>query len=138
MPAPPRALSTVSTDGGRTENVTKQEPDLWNAKAKAFSAARPGGTHFSVFKDGPATPATLAPTGRTSLRYPLKPFGGAWSAETTYDDAGPKNSCPTLIEVAARDFRAVWDSGTKDRSRTDIRFGQFLVSDQPCAHFTDE
>ena len=97
-----------------------------------------GGTHFSVFKDGPATPATLAPTGRTSLRSPLKPFGGAWSAETTYDDAGPKNSCPTLIEVAARDFRAVWDSGTKDRSRTDIRFGQFLVSDQPCAHFTDE
>ena len=97
-----------------------------------------GRSHFFVFKDGPATPATLAPTGRTSLRYPLKPAGGAGSAEKTFDDAGPKNSCPTLIEFAARDFRALWDSGTKDRSRTDIRFGQFLVSDQPCAHFTDE
>ena len=97
-----------------------------------------GGTHFSVFKDGPATPATLAPTGGTSPRYPVKPAGGAGSAEKTFDAAGPKNSCPTLIEVGARYFRALWDSGTKDRSRTDIRFGQFLVSDQPCAHFTDE
>ena len=89
------------------------------------------GTHFSVFKDGPATPATLAPTGRTSLRYPLKPEGGAGSAEKTFDDAGIKNFCPTLIEVASGDFRAVWDSGTKDRSRSHIHFGKFRVADKP-------
>ncbi|MFM9954551.1 MAG: hypothetical protein ACKVVO_10870 [Opitutaceae bacterium] len=88
-------------------------------------------THLRVFKDGPVTPATLAPTGRTSLRYPLKTAGGAGSAEKTFDAAGIKNSCPTLIEFAPRDFRAAWDSGTKNRSRSHIRFGKFRVADKP-------
>jgi hypothetical protein len=46
-------------------------------------------------------------------------------------DAGIKNSCPALIAVAPGDFRAVWDSGTGDRSCTSSHFGQFRVSDQP-------
>ncbi len=84
-----------------------------------------GGTHCYVFNGIPA------PIGRTSLRYPLKPEGGAGSAEKTFDDAGIKNFCPTLIEVASGDFRAVWDSGTKDRSRSHIHFGKFRVADKP-------
>ena len=56
-----------------------------------------------------------------------KRHGGAWSSEKTFYDAGIKNSYPTLIEVAPGDFRAVWDSGTKDRNRTHIHFGKFRV-----------
>ena len=36
----------------------------------------------------------------------------AWSSERTSYDAGIKSSYPTLIEVAAGDFRCVWDNGT--------------------------
>jgi len=63
-----------------------------------------------------------------ALRYKLKPAGGGCGAEKTFYDAGIKNSYPTLIEVAPGDFRAVWDSGTKDRSRTHIQFGKFRVA----------
>ena len=128
MTDPPRAFSTVSTDGGRTWSPAKQEPDLWNARSKAFFGRTAGGTHVYVYSDGPAMPA---PTARTSLRYKLKPAGGAWGAEKTFYDAGIKNSYPTLIEVAPGDFRAVWDSGTKDRTRSHIHFGKFRVADNP-------
>ncbi len=128
MTDPPRAFSTVSTDGGRTWSPAKQEPDLWNARSKAFFGRTVGGTHVYVYSDGPAMPA---PTARTSLRYKLKPAGGAWGAEKTFYDAGIKNSYPTLIEVAPGDFRAVWDSGTKDRTRSHIHFGKFRVADNP-------
>ena len=128
MTDPPRAFSTVSTDGGRTWSPAKQEPDLWNARSKAFFGRTVGGTHVYVYSDGPAMPA---PTARTSLRYKLKPAGGAWGAEKTFYDAGIKNSYPTLIEVAPGDFRAVWDSGTKDRTRSHIHFGKFRVADKP-------
>lgn len=121
---PPRAYSTVSTDGGRTWSPAKQEPDLWNAKSKAYFGRTSQGTHVYVYSDGPPSPA---PTGRTSLRYKTRPAGGAWSAEKTFYDAGIKNSYPTLVEVAPGDYRAVWDSGTKDRSRTHIQFGKFKV-----------
>jgi hypothetical protein len=33
-----------------------------------------------------------------------------------------------LIEVALGDFRAVWDSGAKDRNRTNTRFGRLRVA----------
>lgn len=126
MTDPPRAFSTVSKDGGLTWSPAKQEPDLWNAKSKAFYGRATNGTHIYVYNDGPATPA---PNGRMALRYKLQPTSvGPWSAEKTFFDAGIKNSYPTLIEIAPGDFRAVWDSGTKDRSRTHIRFGKFKLA----------
>ena len=115
---PPRAWSSVSKDGGHTWSEAAQEPDLWNAKAKAFYGRSSKGTHVYVYNDGPAS-------ARMSLRYKVKPEGGAWSEERTFYDAGIKNSYPTLIEVAPGDFRAVWDSGTADRARTHIHFGKF-------------
>jgi hypothetical protein len=48
-----------------------------------------------------------------------------WSEEKTFYDSGTHNSYPTLIEIAPGDFRAVWDSGTKERARTQIHFGKF-------------
>jgi len=121
---PPRAFSTTSRDGGRTWSPAKQEPDLWNAKSKAFFGRTARGTHVYVYNDGPASPA---PGGRMALRYKTRPAGGAWSTERTFYDAGIKNSYPTLVEVAPGDFRAVWDSGTKDRARTHIHFGKFRI-----------
>ena len=38
-----------------------------------------------------------------------------------------QNGEVTLIEIAPGDFRAVWDSGTKERPRTQIHFGKFLT-----------
>lgn len=125
MTDPPRAFSTVSRDGGRTWSPAQQEPDLWNAKSKAFFGQTAFGTHVYVYNDGPASPA---PGSRMALRYKLKPAGGGWGAEKTFYDTGIKNSYPTLIEVAPGDFRAVWDSGTKDRTRTHIQFGKFRVA----------
>lgn len=126
MTDPPRAFSTVSKDGGRTWSAAQQEPELWNAKSKAFFGRTTGGTHLYVYNDGPAAPA---PTGRMALRYKTKSAGAGWGVEKTFYDGGIKNSYPTLIEVAPGDFRAVWDSGTKDRSRTHIQFGKFRVTD---------
>jgi hypothetical protein len=125
MTDPPRAFSTFSKDGGRTWSPAQQEPDLWNAKSKAFYGKSSDGAHVYVYNDGPASPA---PGGRMALRYKVQPSpGGAWSAEKTFYDAGIHNSYPTLIEVAPGDFRAVWDSGTKDRARTHIQFGKFKL-----------
>jgi hypothetical protein len=124
MTDPPRAFSSISNDGGRTWSPAAQEPELWNAKSKAFFGKTAQGIHIYVYNDGPASPA---PTGRMALRYRTKTTGGAWSAEKTFYDAGIKNSYPTLIEVAPGDFRAVWDSGTKDRNRTHIQLGKFRV-----------
>jgi len=125
---PPRAFSTVSRDDGRTWSPARQEPDLYNAKSKAFFGQTTDGTQVYVYNDGPANPA---PGGRTALRYKIKPAGGAWGEELTFYDAGIKNSYPTLIEVAPGDFRAVWDSGTKDRNRTMIKFGKLKVAPKP-------
>jgi hypothetical protein len=125
---PPRAFSSVSKDGGRTWTPARQEPDLWNARSKGFYGQSTNGTHLYVYNDGPAMPA---PGGRMALRYKVQPApGGAWSAEKTFYDSGTHNSYPTLIEIAPGDFRAVWDSGTKDRSRTNIRFGKFHLSSE--------
>ena len=125
MTDPPRAFSSVSRDGGRTWSPAQQEPDLWNAKSKAWFGRIASGAHLYVYNDGPAQPG---PKSRTSVRYKVKPPGGTWGPERTFFDAGIKNSYPTLIEVAPGDFRAVWDSGTKDRSRTHIRFGKFKLA----------
>jgi hypothetical protein len=121
---PPRAYSSTSKDGGHTWSTARPEPELYNAKSKSFFGRAANGTHLYVYNDGPAQPA---PGSRTALRYKTKPPGGAWSEERTFFDAGIKNSYPTLIEVAPRDFRAVWDSGTADTPRTHIRFGKFRV-----------
>ncbi|MBI3874664.1 MAG: exo-alpha-sialidase [Verrucomicrobia bacterium] len=117
---PPRAFSTVSKDGGRTWSAARQEPDLWNAKSKAFYGRTANGTHVYVYSDGPAG-------ARMSLRYKLQPAGGAWGEEKTFFDSATHNSYPTLIEVKPGEFRAVWDSGTKDKHRTHIRFGKLRV-----------
>ncbi|MEP6671174.1 MAG: sialidase family protein [Chthoniobacter sp.] len=125
---PPRAFSSVSQDGGRTWTPARQEPDLWNARSKGFFGQSTNGTHLYVYNDGPAMPK---PGARTSLRYKLQPTsGGAWSAEKTFYDSGTHNSYPTLIEIAPSEFRAVWDSGTKEHPRTNIRFGKFHVSSE--------
>jgi hypothetical protein len=129
MTDPPRAFSTVSKDGGRTWSPARQEPELWNAKSKAYYGRAATGAHLYVYNDGPATPA---PEGRMGLRYKVQPQpGGPWGEQRTFFDAGIKNSYPTLIEVAPGDYRAVWDSGTKDRSRTHIRFGKFKLPAKP-------
>jgi hypothetical protein len=117
---PPRAYSSVSTDGGKTWSIAQPEADLWNAKSKGFFGQSGGGTHLYVYNDGP-------PQARMSLRYKTKPRGGAWSQERTFYDAGIKNSYPTLIEVGPGEFRAVWDSGTTDQARTHIHFGKFRL-----------
>lgn len=117
---PPRAFSSISRDGGRTWTPAQQEPDLWNSVSKAYFTRATGGPHLYVYSDGPAR-------SRMALRYKTKPAGGAWGAEQTFYDSGTHNSYPTLLETAPGEFRAVWDSGTKDRHRTQIRFGKFRV-----------
>ena len=121
---PPRAYSSVSTDGGHTWSVAKEEPDLHNAKSKAYFGRATDGTHIYVYNDGPAQ----SEGGRMALRYKTKAPGGAWSEEKTFYDADIKNSYPTLIEVAPGDFRAVWDSGTPTRARTHIHFGKLKLT----------
>lgn len=116
----PRAYSTSSKDGGRTWTPAEPEPELWNSVSKGYFGKSTSGAHLYVYNDGKAWL-------RTSLRYKLKPAGGAWGEERTFYDAGVKNSYPTLIEVAPGEFRAVWDSGTKDRNRTQICFGRFSL-----------
>lgn len=117
---PPRAFSSTSRDGGRTWTPAKQEPDLWNSVSKGFFGRATNGTHLYVYSDGPAW-------SRMALRYKLQPAGAAWGEEKTFFESGTHNSYPTLIEVAPGDFRAVWDSGTPERHRTQIRFGKFRV-----------
>jgi hypothetical protein len=127
---PPRAYSSVSSDGGHTWTPAQPEPTLHNAKSKGFFGRAENGTHIYVYNDGP-TQREIAPGfpngGRTSLRYKIKPVKGKWSEEKTFFDAGIKNSYPTLIEVAPGDFRAVWDSGTAKRPRTHIHFGKLRI-----------
>jgi hypothetical protein len=124
MTDPPRAYSTVSKDNGKTWSPAAPEPELWNAKSKAFYGRYGDGFHIYVYNDGPAYPPAVR---RMALRYKTKPPQGAWSAEKTFFDAGIKNSYPTLIEIAPGEFRAVWDSGTKDQNRTHIRFGKLRL-----------
>ncbi len=128
---PPRAYSSISSDGGHTWSAAQPEPELHNAKAKGFFGRAADGTHIYVYNDGPAQ-REITPEfphgGRMSLRYKIKPVGGKWSEEKTFFDAGIKNSYPTLIEVWPGDFRAVWDSGTAERPRTHIHFGKLRVA----------
>lgn len=119
--SPPRAYSSVSTDGGHTWSVAREEPELHNAKSKGYFGRASDGTHIYVYNDGPAQ---REPGGRMALRYKTKAPGGSWSGQKTFYDAGIKNSYPTLTEVAPGEFRAVWDSGTADRPRTHIHFGK--------------
>ncbi len=121
---PPRAYSSVSTDGGHTWSVSQAEPELHNAKSKAYFGRATDGTHIYVYNDGPAQ---REPGGRMALRYKTKAQGGAWSEQKTFYDTGIKNSYPTLIEVAPGQFRAVWDSGTPDTPRTHIHFGKLRL-----------
>jgi hypothetical protein len=121
---PPRAYSSLSRDGGKTWSPAQPEPALWNSVSKGFFAKAATGAHVYVYSDGPAW-------SRMSLRYKLQSAGGAWGEEKTFFDAGTHNSYPTLIEVAPGDFRAVWDSGTKERHRTHIRFGKLKLAPQP-------
>ena len=128
---PPRAYSSVSSDGGKTWSIARAEPDLHNAKSKGFFGRSTNGTHIYVYNDGPAqrdkTP-DFPNGGRTSLRYKIKPSGGDWSGQKTFYHAGIKNSYPTLCEVAPGDFRCVWDSGTADKTRTHIHFGKLKIA----------
>jgi hypothetical protein len=117
---PPRAYSTTSKDGGRTWTPARAEPELWNSVSKGYFGRAADGAHLYVYNDGAAW-------SRMALRYKVKPAGGAWGEERTFYDAGVKNSYPTLIEAAPGEFRAVWDSGTKDRMRTRVCFGKFTL-----------
>jgi hypothetical protein len=130
---PPRAYSSVSLDGGRTWSPAAPESELHNAKAKGFFGRAADGTHIYVYNDGPQQRDRSWPGwphgGRTSLRYKIKPAGAQWSGERTFFHAGIKNSYPTLIEVAPREFRAVWDSGTASQPRTHVHFGKLKLPD---------
>jgi hypothetical protein len=117
---PPRAWSTLSTDGGRTWSVAQEEPELWNTVSEAWFGQSVNGTQVYVYNDGPAWI-------RMALRYKIKPPGAEWSQEKTFFDAGIKNSYPTLIEIAPGDFRAVWDSGDAKRTRRAIHFGKLRL-----------
>lgn len=117
---PPQAYSTLSQDGGRTWSAAAPEPDLYNAVAKAFYGRSETGAHIYVYNDGPAR-------SRMALRYKLQSAGGAWGAEKTFYDSGTHNSYPTLIEHVPGEFYCVWDSGTAQRSRTNIRFGKLKI-----------
>jgi len=127
---PPRAYSSISTDGGRSWSEARAEPKLHNAKSKGFFGRAADGTHIYVYNDGPAQ-RDKAPGfphgGRTSLRYKIKPPQGTWSEAKTFFHAGIKNSYPTLFEVAPGEFRCVWDSGTADRARTHIHFAKLKL-----------
>jgi hypothetical protein len=128
---PPRAYSSISRDGGDSWTPAQPEPELHNAKAKGYFGQASDGTHIYVYNDGPPQ-RDVAPGfpygGRTSLRYKIKPLGGEWSEERTFYHAGIKNSYPSLVEVAPGDFRAVWDSGTADTSRTHIHYGKLRIT----------
>ena len=129
--SPPRAYSSVSTDGGHTWSESKSEPSLHNAKAKGYFGKSAIGSHIYVYNDGPAQ-GDSAPGfpngGRTSLRYKTKPAGGTWGKEQTFYHAGIKNSYPTLHEVSPGDYRCVWDSGTATKPRTHIHFGKLRIT----------
>jgi len=125
---PPRAYSTVSHDFGRNWSPAEEEPDLWNAKAKAFYGRMNDGTEYYVYNDGPASTAS---GGRMALRYKLRRADETWGPEQTFFDSGTHNSYPTLIEIAPGEFRAVWDSGTSERTRTHISFGKFRIPVRP-------
>jgi len=124
---PPRAYSSISRDGGRTWSEARAEPELHNAKSKAYFGRTSDGSHIYVYNDGPAQ-RDKAPGfpngGRMALRYKTKPPGGAWSTEKTFYDAGIKNAYPTLIEIKPEECRCVWDSGTDNKARTHIHFGK--------------
>jgi hypothetical protein len=115
---PPRAFSSVSKDGGRTWTPAREEPELWNSNAKGCFIRAANGERIYVYNDGPAW-------SRMALRYKTQLPAGAWSEEKTFFDSGAHNSYPTVIEVAPGDFRAVWDSGSKEKPRTHICFGKF-------------
>jgi len=121
---PPRAFSSVSKDGGRTWTPAMEEPDLWNTNAKAFFTRAANGADLYIYSDGPAW-------SRMALRYKVQPTGGAWTEEKTFYDSSAHNSYPTLLEIAPGEFRAVWDSGTKERNRTHICFGKFRLAPSP-------
>jgi BNR repeat-like domain len=121
---PPSAFSSVSKDGGRTWTPAHEEPDLWNSNSKGCFIRAANGEHIYVYSDGPAW-------SRMALRYKTQMPGGAWSEEKTFFDSGAHNSYPTLLEVAPGDFRAVWDSGTKEKPRTHISFGKFRFAAAP-------
>ncbi|HEY5313508.1 MAG TPA: sialidase family protein [Pirellulales bacterium] len=118
---PPRAYSSTSADGGRTWSPARPEPDLWNSNSKPFFGRSAQGIYAYVYSDGPAW-------SRMALRYKVQHPGGPWSAQRTFFDAGVHNSYPRMIEVSAGDWRAVWDSGTADRHRTNIRFGKIRLA----------
>jgi len=128
---PPRAYSSISRDGGHTWSEAVPEPQLHNAKSKGYFGEGAGGLIY-VYSDGPAQRDLTWPGfpngGRTSLRYKTKTANGDWSDQKTFFHAGVKNSYPTLVEVAPGDFRAVWDSGTETRSRTQILFGKLKLN----------
>ena len=128
--SPPRAYSSISQDGGKTWSVAVPETELHNAKSKGFYCRMEGGQHLYVYNDGPAQ-RTVEPGfphgGRTSLRYKVQAANGQWGEEKTFFHAGVKNSYPSLIEISPGEFRAVWDSGTAEKSRTNIRFAKLEI-----------
>lgn len=121
---PPRAFSTTSLDGGRSWTPARSEPELWNSVSKGEFVRSADGTHVYVYSDGPAW-------SRMALRYKVQPPGKEWGPERTFFDTGTHNSYPTLVEVAPGEYLAVWDGGTKERHRTEIRFGKFKPSAGP-------
>jgi len=121
---PPRAFSSVSKDGGRTWSPAQQEPDLWNARSKGFYGRSANGTHIYVYNDGPPCPrrARGPRCATSSSRSPAA--RGARSKRSSI----PARTTPIHAHRnRPGDFRAVWDSGTKEKTRTHIRFGKLRL-----------
>ena len=119
---PPRAYSSVSTDGGRTWLTAQPEPALYNSVAKGFYGNDSQGRHLYVYSDGPAWE-------RKALQYVVKPEGQQWSAPALFYGHRNRNSYPTLIEETPGVWVGVWDSSDDpDRQRTAIRFGRLTLT----------
>ncbi|MEI7585049.1 sialidase family protein [Runella sp.] len=117
---PPRAWSTLSVDNGRNWSIPKEEPELYNSVSEAGFGRSSDGLFYYIYNDGPAW-------SRMALRYKVKSLDGQWSNERTFFDANIHNSYPSLIEISPNDFRAVWDSGSKEKGRQKICFGKFRI-----------
>lgn len=121
---PPRAFSSVSTDGGRTWSPSVQEPALYNSVAKGYFGKDSKGWHIYVYNDGPAW-------ARRGLYYVTKSAPGDWSQPRLFYHENNRNSYPTLIEEEAGEFLCVWDSSNDPKNRrTSIRFGRLSLNRQ--------
>ena len=118
---PPRAYSSISTDGGRTWSPAKQEPALYNTVSKAFFGQNSDGSHIHIYNTGDRWE-------RRELWYQTRPPEGDWSEPRLFYSNNNRNSYATLIEEKPGQWACVWDSSNDpEKVRTAIRFGRLKL-----------